>query len=261
MAGHADIFDQPERLSGWLIGSLTFHISLAGALIWYTVAGPGKAVQWGNPTGGGFGSVVVNPVARIPLPSHSGQENPVANDTKSMVPTPPPKAKPQPKPQVKAPDPNAIPIKSRMAKKEPKPTYMAQNKFREKQKDLPNQIYSPTGPALSNPMYAVRGGGGVGVGDNSPFGTQFGWYAERIEAQVGQHWQTAGLNPRAHGASVMFTIHRDGSVTGVRLSQSSGDQGMDLSAQRAIFDAQPFPPLPPLFPKSDATVELKFALQ
>lgn len=260
MAGHADILDQPERLSGWVIGSLTFHISLAGALIWYTV-GPGKSINWGNPTGGGFGSVVVNPVARIPLPPNPGRENPVANDTKSMVPTPPPKAKPQPKPQIKQPDADAIPIKSRTAKAQPKPTQQALNKFREMQKELTNQVYSHTGPALSNPMYAVKGGGGVGVGDNSPFGTQFGWYAERIEAQVGQHWQTAGLDPRSHAASVVFTIHRDGSVTGVRLSQSSGNQAMDFSAQRAILDAAPFPPLPPQFPKSDATVELKFVLQ
>jgi len=29
-------------------------------------------------------------------------------------------------------------------------------------------------------MYGLQGGGGVGVGDSSPFGTQFGWYAKLI---------------------------------------------------------------------------------
>lgn len=260
MAAHVDILEQPERLSGWLLGSLAMHLSIAGALVWYALVGPGKAVQWGSPTGGGFGAVAVNPVARIPLPSNPGPQNPVANDTKSMVPTPPPKAKPQPKAAAKQPDATAIPIKGRMAKDRPKP-YSTPNKFREQQKDLPNQLYSSTGSALSSPMYAKTGGGGVGVGDNSPFGTQFGWYAQRLIEQVGQHWQTVGLDPRSHPASVVFTIRRDGSVNGVRLSQSSGNMAMDLSAQRAILDAQPFPALPPQFPRNDATVELKFVLQ
>jgi len=59
----------------------------------------------------------------------------------------------------------------------------------------------------------------------------------------------------------MFTIRRDGTVTGVRLSQSSGNMAMDLSVQRAILDAQPFPPLPSQFPKSEAPLEMKFVLQ
>jgi protein TonB len=261
MAAHVDILEQPDRLSGWLLGSLALHISIASALVWYTVAGPGKVEKWGSPGGGGFGSVVVNPVARIPLPQRNGLENPLANDTQSMVPTPPPKAKPQPKPQARQPDADAIPLKSRSAERRPKRDYSSLNKFREQQKDLPNQMYGSTGPALNNPMYGVRGGGGVGVGDNSPFGTQFGWYAQRLIEQVGQHWQTAGLDPRSNPASVTFTIRRDGAVTGVRLSQSSGNMAMDLSAQRAVLDAQPFPPLPAQFPRSDATVELKFVLQ
>lgn len=261
MAAHVDILEQPERLSGWLIGSLTLHISIAGALIWYTLVGPGKAEQWGSPTGGGFGSVAVNAVARIPLPQRNGPENPVANDTNSMVPAPPPKAKPQPKAQAKQPDANAIPIKSRTAQRQPKREYSSPNKFREQQKDLPNQLYNPQGQALNNPMYGVRGGGGVGVGDNSPFGTQFGWYAQMLIAQVGQHWQTSGLDQRSSAAAVTFTIRRDGSVTGVHLAQSSGNTATDFSAQRAVLDAQPFSPLPPQFSKNEATVTLQFSLK
>jgi periplasmic protein TonB len=260
MAAHVDILEQPDRLSGWLAGSVAMHLAIAGAILWYTFVGPGKVVHWGNPTGGGFGAVAVNPVARIPLPSHAGPQNPVANDTKSMVPTPPPKAKSQPKPSAKEPDANAIPIKSRTAKATPKPAYSAPNKFREQQKDLPNQVYSSQGQALSNPMYSKPGGGGVGVGDNSPFGTQFGWYAQRLIEQVGQHWQTSGLDPRSRPAVVTFTIRRDGSVTGVKLSQSSGNMAVDLSAQRAILDAQ-LPPLPPQFPGNNATLDMRFVLQ
>lgn len=260
MNGHVDILAQPDRLSGWLAGSVAMHLFIGGALVWYALVGPGKANPFGSPHGGGFGSVVVNPVAHIPLPQRNAPENPVANDTQSMVPAPPPKAKPQPKPQAK-PDAAAIPLKSRMAERKPKREYSPPNKFREQQKDVPNQLYSEHGPALSNPMYAVRGGGGVGVGDNSPFGTQFGWYAQSIRDLVGQHWQTAGLDPRSNGAAVMFTILRDGSITGVRLAQSSGNAAMDFSVQRAVLDAHQFPPLPSGFSKNEATVTLQFALK
>lgn len=259
MTAHVDILEQPDRLSGWLTGSVVMHAAVAGALIWYNVAGPGKTISLGNPTGGGFGSVLVNPVARIPLPSNNGPQNPVANDTKSMVPTAPPKAKSQPKAPPKV-DPNAIALKGAKAQKQPKPVYSAPNKFREQQKDLPNQVYSTTGQSLNNPMFNKPGGGGVGVGDNSPFGQQFGWYAQRLIEQVGQHWQTAGLDPRSRQAVVTFTIKRDGSVTGVKLSQSSGNMAVDLSAQRAILDAQ-FPPLPPQFPGGSATLDMRFVLQ
>jgi len=260
MPGHVDILDQSENLSGWLIGSLALHIGIASSLVLYTVIGPGKIQPWGSPTGGGFGAVAVNPVARIPLPQRAGPQNPVANDTQSMAPAPP-KTKPLAKAQIKEPDADAIPLKSRMSQRRPRPDYSAPNKFREQQKDQSNQVYSSTGQRLNNPMYAIQGGGGVGVGDNSPFGTQFGWYAKSMIDQIGQHWQTAGLDPRSHMASVTFTIRRDGSVTGVRLAQSSGNSAMDFSVQRAVLDAQPLPPLPAQFPKNDATVELKFVLQ
>ena len=35
-------------------------------------------------------------------------------------------------------------------------------------------------------------------------------------------------------------------------------QALDYSAQRAILDAQPFPPLPPGFPKNDPEIEFLF---
>jgi len=98
-----------------------------------------------------MGSVAVNVVPRIPLPGRSGPINPVANDTESVVPTPPAKAKAQRK--VEAPEPNAIAIKSRNATKKASRAASAPNKFREQQQDLPNQVYSSAGQAVVSPMY------------------------------------------------------------------------------------------------------------
>jgi TonB family protein len=57
---------------------------------------------------------------------------------------------------------------------------------------------------------------------------------------------------------VTFTIQRDGTVTNVHVSQKSGVEPLDISAQRAVMDSSPFQPLPVGFPHSQADVELRF---
>jgi len=263
MSPHVDILDQPERLASSFFGSLAFHGLLVAA-----VAGAGwvqsrNTISMGDPNGGRFGAVTVNPVASIALPSHAGPKNPVATDTESAVPVPVSKAKPAPK--VTVPDPKAIPIPSRNAKvSRPSPAAAPPDKWRASQKDLPNQLYSTAGTRVATPDYALAGGGGVGVGTNSPFGNQFGAYADLLRNRVAQYWQTTTIDPRLRTApqvSVRFTLHRNGSVTGIRITQTSGINALDISAQRAIMDAAPFPQLPPQFPKNAAEIEFVFELK
>ena len=53
MAPHVDILDQPESLSRALFGSLAFHISLAAAVVVFSLIG-GSREFWGdrNASGG-----------------------------------------------------------------------------------------------------------------------------------------------------------------------------------------------------------------
>ena len=264
MAPHIDILDQPEPLGKSLAGSVALHLSVGAAVLISAWIGHGSRVQWGDVNGGGMGSVTVNVVPRIPLPGRSGPINPVANDTESVVPTPPPKAKPKPK--VEAPEPNAIAIKSRNAERKASRAASAPNKFREQQQDLPNQVYSSAGQAVVSPMYGMTGGGGVGIGTSSPFGAQFGWYVNLLRDQVARNWRTSDLDPRLRSAPqvwVTFTIRRDGSVApgSVRITQRSGNQALDFSAQRAILDAAPFQPLPPQFQRNEVEIEFRFELR
>jgi protein TonB len=259
---HADTFDQRPSLTGPFWRSVVFHITVVGGLTAYTLIGPHLS-QWGEKNGGSMGSVAVNPVAKIPLPSRDAPPNPVANPTESQIPAPPPKAKAQPK--VRKPEPDAIPLKSK-AEPKPKPRLesAAPNKFREQQKDADNQIYSTHDRALNSPMYQMQGAGGVGIGTDSPLGQQFGWYAKRIIDQVGQNWKTTDLGARtAPAAIISFTVRRDGSLMpgSVKVDQSSGVMAVDLSAQRAVMDAAPFPPLPPGFTRNDAQIQLHFELR
>jgi protein TonB len=154
-----------------------------------------------------------------------------------------------------------MPIASRNAVRRPAVAAAAPNKFREQQQDLPNQVYSPSGQRLNSPMIGMAGGGGVGIGNNSPFGTQFGDYTNLLRGRVGQAWRTGDLRiSSANPVVVTFTILRDGSVPekSVQVRVRSGNSALDNSALRAILEASPFPPLPAGFPRSSADVEFTF---
>jgi protein TonB len=261
MSPHVDILDQPDRLSRFLTGSILFHVVLAGGLLSYGLLGGGKAVQWGSPKGGGIGdAVAVTPVSKIPLPRRDAPENPVANDTESQVPAPPRTSKPPARQQVKD-DRDAIRLKGRAAERAAEEA-AARNTYRELQRERQNQLYSPTGQALSSPMYGIQGAGGVTLGDNTPFGSEFGWYAKLLKDKVTEKWRTSDLDQRNQNAAVVtFTLRRDGGIGGVRLVQPSGNSALDYSAQRALFDAAPFPPLPQQFTRNSVTIEMRFSLK
>jgi len=259
---HADILDRPESLNRPLVGSLVMHAAVFGSLIFSGAVLSGAHESWGDANSGGPGSVAINVVPKIPMPSRSGIVNPLANDTESAVPTPPPAAKPIKRAPPEEPD--AIPIKSRTRPKPSQIARSAQNNWRAKQQDRPNQLYSQAGQALVSPLYGQTGSGGVGVGQGSPFGNRFGNYVTILRQRVAEKWHTGDIDPRIHAlptAIVTFNLMRDGSVRDVRIAQSSGNQALDYSAQRAIYDASPFPPLPAAYERNDATIEFWFDLK
>ena len=261
MSARADLLDSPEPIGKWLAGSLALHLAVGASFLLLNWVGNRPRVQFGDIKGGGIGSVAVNVVHTIPLPRRSGPENPVASDTESRVPTPPPK--PKPKPAVKEPEPDAIPIKSRTAK--PSEAASERNKFREQQKDLENQLYTQK-QAVVSPMIGRVGGGGVSLGNNSPFGEQCGFYANLLRNQVARNWKKNEIDPRSRAgvmAAVTFGLRPDGSVppSSVQLVQRSGNAALDYSAQRAILDSTPFPPIPAQCPQKAVAVEFDFELE
>jgi len=196
-------------------------------------------------------------VKSIPLPSRTGRVNPVANDTESQVQQAP---KPEPKKQVKVPDEKAIPLKSRSAQKQPK--QQAQQRYRAEPL-RENQVTSEQAPAAVSPMFQKPGTGEIGVGPNDAFGNRFGAYADLVIRRVSEKWDTAGLAGlrTAPLVTITFDIQRDGSVKNFRIAERTGNSTLDYSAQRAVMDAAPFPPLPQGFERNVANVELRFHLQ
>ncbi|HEX5227081.1 MAG TPA: TonB family protein [Bryobacteraceae bacterium] len=256
MQQHIDILDERDSLGGPFVQSVLLHAAIVGALIVASIQFQHSRQVWGSPNTGAGDAVSVNAVKTIPLPSRAGQINPVANDTESLVPQAP---KVEPKKEVKVPDEDAIPLKSRHIKKQPKPE--ASQKWRPKL--IPeNQLVSRLAPAAVSPMFQKPGAGGVGVGPDSTFGNQFGAYASLVVQRVTDKWQTTGLaGMNLPIVVVTFDIMRDGSVRNGKIAQGSGNSNLDYSALRAVTDAAPFPPLPSNYSGSSTSVELRFQLQ
>lgn len=265
MAGHVDILEQRDSLRAPLLISVVVHAGVFASIALFTSLGA-KGFLWGDPHAvGGGNSVGITAVSQIPLPGRSGEQNPLANDTESRVPAPP---KPQPK-VVKPPEPDAIPLRSRKsATPQPQPTRARTTapQYRA-QPDRPNQLYSSSGQRLSSNMYGspLSGTSGtVGVGPRGNFGQRYGWYSALLEQRVGQKWRTDEVDARVQTAPpviITFEIMKDGSVRNVRILQGSGNRTLDYSAQRAVFEAAPFPPLPQDFERNSAQIEFWFQLK
>jgi protein TonB len=102
---------------------------------------------------------------------------------------------------------------------------------------------------------------GQGGGD---FAAKYSWYVEAVRRRIGQNWIQNTIDPAVRAAhqahTVMtFTINRDGSVSNVRMAQSSGNLSMDNSAVRALQGLQ-FPALPNDFAGSRVDVTFDFDL-
>lgn len=262
MPAHVDILDRPDPLRKPLIFSVTLHASAAAILLLAPLIPHRRAEAWGDPRGGGgSGAIAVNVVGKIPLPGLSGRVNPVANDTESRVPAP----RPAPKAQRKElpPEPDAIALKSRNSTRRYVPESTSTNKWRASQQDARNQMYSSAGQALVSPLVGQPGSGGVGIGNGTPFGARLGNYALILKQTVARHWNTTDVDPRIRTAPpviITFTLLRNGQVRNVRIAQRSGNTLLDTSAQRAIYDSAPFPPIPAEYDRDEATIEFWFTL-
>jgi periplasmic protein TonB len=206
------------------------------------------------------GSVGITMVSTIPIPRRQAPENLLANDSKSNLPQAPAPVKTAP--QVKAPEPKAIPIPDKVPPKV-SPKVQSHTVYRPPAAEYnANQVYSQTPQAASSKLYGIQGSNGIDIGPATVLGFKFGAYVALMRSRIASKWNTADVRALpSQRAGITFTIARDGSVSDVKVSHTSGSFDLDVSAKRAVLDANPLPPLPPYVPKNDATVELWFQLQ
>jgi len=206
---------------------------------------------------GGGPAYDVAPVSKIPIPQRQAPQNPVAADTQSTVRSAPSK---QDVEKNTVPGKDAFQIAQKKKRQAEQPLH--QQQYMQPAPD--NQVYSRTRTAVSSPMYGgVTGAGQVGIGPNSPLGTRLGWYAEIVRQRIAQQWMTNGLDSSSQRqpATVSFVIMRDGSVRDVRVIQSSGNPNIDNTAQRAVYQANPLPALPPQVTDNYISAQFTFNLR
>lgn len=130
---------------------------------------------------------------------------------------------------------------------------------------------APPGDAepIEDPGEQPDGGGSTErIGDSSG-GVQaageislFGWYQSSVSRALYSTWLRPILAGLREPLTVLisFNIQKNGSVTGLRVVESSGVPVLDRSALRAVADASPLPRLPPAWPGSSMTAAYMFEI-
>jgi periplasmic protein TonB len=135
--------------------------------------------------------------------------------------------------------------------------------------EKPRPAPAPAKP-LGGPAVELPSAAGVASGSTSGSGVSFGasvtsfdtdfpfaYYVEQLLSLIGANW----FKPEsAEGTScvIAFRVLRSGQVTDVKLDSSSGVSYYDRAAARAVYAANPLPPLPPDYRNESLGVHLKF---
>lgn len=253
--------DTPISLRAPVTMSVVFHLLLFGALLLSTIFSR-RGDVWGGP-GGGEGAVKVGLVGSLPgiaLPKPEVVAPSAVVDPSKGLSREEPKPIPKPDPIVKD-----------LPEFEKKPRHVPSHPskiFEDKTPPAPNQIpYGGGGtPAMPYTEFTMAGGvqGGLGISGSSgggDFGSRYSWYVEAVRNRISSNWLQSTVDATVRAAPravVTFQISRDGSVSSIQITQSSGNASVDTSARRAILGSSPLPPLPPDYRGSNVNVEFWF---
>jgi len=250
-----------ESLKRPLVWSLGFHVLLFSSLLVSTLASH-RGDSWGGPGGGGSVSVgLVGQLPGINLPRPEAvTTSRVVDTTKGLY-----KSEPPPKEKEIETDANKIPEFS----KEKTPHYVTRPSKILEDKTPPPTNAVPYGqggsPALPYSQFSMNGKTQGGMGFSGPgggdFSGKFPAYVDAVRNRISSNWLQSTIDPSvtwAPRAQFTFQILRDGTVTNVQLTQTSGNRSVDNSALRAILSSSPVSSLPSGYSGSNVTVEFWF---
>ena len=236
-----------EPIAAPAAGALGLHLALGALLLSYAwMMGLFHHNFWGSP--GANGSIQVTLTTALPLPADELNQNVLATETPSKAPAPP-----SPKEKQRA-DETAIPIVG----KKLKPQQMNTPKTQQHQ-PTPRQNQAQYGEQSGSIMPHQMQPGTIGqttVGDNN-FASMYPYYVQGINSKVGSLWNKYQVNPatpKGARAYVVFTVHRDGSVSDVQVEQASGSPTLDSSCRDAVRRVDTLGALPPQYNQSTLKV-------
>jgi protein TonB len=239
----------PDPVFGPAAGSVSLHLVLAAILAYSGWAmGLFHHNEWGG-TGGGGAMQVSLVSSALPLPANQVNQNVLATETPSQAP-----AEPSKKEQQHV-DETAIPI----AGKEARQKQLNANKAQQHQQPAKQQNLAQYGEQAGSVMphqMQYGTGGPATVGDNS-FASLYGWYVDQINRKMNQSWNKSMVDPRTPKGQrvyLIFTIHRNGSVSDLQLDRSSGSPTLDRSCQLGVQRVDTFGNLPAAYNQSTLKV-------
>jgi periplasmic protein TonB len=240
--------------------SLLLHLGLVSALALLLFWNARHGLEWGNK--GPVGALQVTMVtssAAIPLPQTAPPTpNVLATQLPSPAPAPPSKATIQEEQQ------NAIPILARQPKLRPKEERHVYSPKHAQPLNQPHRAeYGEAAPTQL--AHAVNNAQAVNTNpvnvNNGEFAARFPWYVQMITRTVQQYWYTQDIasgTPYGSQVVVDFTIHRDGTVSDIRLAEPSSSPTLNMSATQAVQRVGSFQPLPSQYTGSTVSVEYTF---
>jgi len=246
-----------ESLRGPLFVSIGLHAVMSVLMLTYGLLRFGRG-EWGNPWERGSSMRVhaVSSLPGVPLPTPlQVTPNTVANENPGLYQS-------QPIPSLPLDNAEEIP----KFKDEVKPEQSKRVNTRIQKQQLtppPNAVpYGENGqPAMSySQAQTAAGEAGISIGEGD-FGSRYGWYVAAVRSRVSSNWLLSTISPTlmsAPRAHVNFDIQRDGTITGIRLAQSSGIPDVDRSALRAVEASSPLGPLPADYSGSSVSVSFYF---
>ena len=222
---------------GSLLVSMVVHFVLAGVAVAGQLLFPPKPI------------IRVADAFAVPLPrGKSAPANPATGpEPKTEAPAPavePPKVlkppKDEPPPSTKA-VPELDPRKTHKKTATPEPARAAGSEAKATASATPGLALGPSSPGV-------------------PDGTDSGgdWYLAGVQQKIWMIWNQQIKSGFTQPVAVTFTILADGSVAEVHVTQSSGASLLDLAAQRAIYSAAPFAPLPRSYDTTRKTIQAVF---
>jgi len=224
----------------WL--SLLGHLVIVGTAVAAPMLLPSKPV------------LRVSPLGRIvPLPPGGGGRPDAVQPAAAP-------AQPQPQPQppaVKKPEPPPKVIKPPKERKRPSKGVPPPNAKKRRAKPTPTPAAATSGTGASS---SVPGLEFLPPGPGAPGGTDANgdWYLANVQRKIWLLWNQQIRTGPQLSVIVAFTILAEGNIEDVHIVQSSGVYLLDQAAQRAIYSAAPFGPLPKHYAKKRHTIHAVF---
>ena len=252
--------ERRDTLRGTLLLSLSLHFLLFLTVVAYTTFGfrfgNGWGQRWGTGDATHIGAVASLPGIPLPTPMLTTPSTLATQNTGLY--------KTEPQPKVEAPPEAAQIPKFKDAVKPEKAERV--NKRIQKAEIIPPPNAIPYGqsgaPTMTyTQMVTAAGSGSISMGEGGNFGQRYGWYVSALRNRISANWLLSTVSPNivtAPRVYLTFQIMRDGTISGLQMTQPSGVPEVDRSALRAVLASSPLAPLPPDYSGGNVTVEFYF---